>query len=105
MRTSEVVLVGGPGGWVDLHPLRFDNEGDGIQQGLDGVTFAYPAADLVVGSVAVTRVPYISHRLQRKFHTGYDPLPKDLTTYAFSPASRLEAVEATTARSILISFR
>lgn len=71
-------MGGGPGGWVDLHPVRFDSDGDGVQQGLDGVTFAYPAADLVVGSIAAREVPCISHRLQGEFHAGYDLRPQDL---------------------------
>ncbi|WP_407068263.1 nucleotidyltransferase domain-containing protein [Lapillicoccus sp.] len=50
-------MVGGPGGWADLHPVRFDSAGNGVQQGLDDVTFPYPAADLVVGSIAARRVP------------------------------------------------
>lgn len=82
-------MAGGPGGWVDLHPVRFANEGDGIQQGLDGATIAYPAADLVVGSIAAKRVPCISHRLQGDFHTGYDPRPQDL--HDLRILARLEA--------------
>ncbi|WP_371327710.1 nucleotidyltransferase domain-containing protein [Humibacillus sp. DSM 29435] len=70
-------MAGGPGRWVDLHPVRFDNAGDGIQQGLDGATFAYPAADLVVGSIAATRVPCISHRLQHEVNSW----PKAPSTY------------------------
>ena len=71
-------MAGGPGGWVDLHPVRFDSDGNGVQQGLDGVTFAYPAEDLVVGSIAGRRVPCISHRLQGEFHARYDLRPQDL---------------------------
>jgi len=71
-------MAGGPGGWVDLHPVRFDSDGDGVQQGLDGATFAYPAADLVVGSIAARDAPCISIRLQRECHAGYNPRPQDL---------------------------
>jgi lincosamide nucleotidyltransferase A/C/D/E len=70
-------MAGGPGGWVDLHPIRFTNDGDGVQEGLDGGTFAYPAADLVVGNLDGRDVPCISIRLQREFHAGYDPRPQD----------------------------
>jgi len=45
-------MAGGPGGWVDLHPVQFTQGGDGVQEGLDGDTFAYPAADLVLGTLA-----------------------------------------------------
>jgi len=71
-------LAGGPGGWVDLHPVRFDTTGDGTQQGLDGATFAYPAADLVTGQIGDRQVPCISSRLQVAFHSGYEPRPQDL---------------------------
>ncbi len=71
-------LAGGPGGWVDLHPVRFDTAGHGTQQGLDGTTFAYPAADLTIGLVGDRAVPCISTRLQIKFHSGYEPRPQDL---------------------------
>lgn len=71
-------MAGGPGGWVDLHPVRFDSHGNGLQQGLNGSTFAYPAADLAVGSIAARDVPCISLRLQGEFHAGYDLRPQDL---------------------------
>ena len=71
-------FANGPGGWVDLHPIVFDDSGDGVQQGLDGQSFAYPAEDLTMGSIQGHAVPCISVRLQRAFHSGYDPRPQDL---------------------------
>ena len=69
---------GGQGGWVDLHPLNFDENGDGVQSGFDGQLFHYPAADLVSGDIAGRPVPCISAGLQRTFHMGYEPRPQDL---------------------------
>ncbi len=71
-------LAGGPGGWVDLHPVRFDTTGDGTQHGVDGAIFAYPAADLVTGQIGDREVPCNSSRLQVAFHSGYEPRPQDL---------------------------
>jgi len=75
-------LAGGPGGWVDLHPVRFDTAGHGTQQGLDETTFAYPAADLTTGLIGDRTVPCISKRLQIEFHSGYEPRPQDLHDFA-----------------------
>ena len=68
-----------PGGrWVDLHPVVFDASGDGLQAGLEGATFAYPAADLGAGLLEGHPVPCLSAARQRVFHTGYPPRPQDL---------------------------
>lgn len=68
-----------PGGrWVDLHPVVFDGHGDGRQAGLDGATFAYPAADLVEGVLGGSVLPCLSAARQHAFHTGYPPRPQDL---------------------------
>lgn len=69
---------GGPGGWVDLHPLALNENGDGVQSGFDGQEFHYPAADLVIGDIAGRSVPCISARLQQRFHSGYEPRPQDV---------------------------
>ncbi len=64
--------------WVDLHPVVFDVRGEGRQAGLDGTTFAYPAADLVTGRLDGHPLPCLSAGRQRVFHTGYLPRPQDL---------------------------
>ncbi|MGI8644972.1 MAG: nucleotidyltransferase domain-containing protein [Nocardioides sp.] len=66
------------GRWVDVHPVVFGPDGNGLQAGLDGTTFDYPAAHLVLGAIGGRRVPCISAAWQRSAHTGYDPRPKDL---------------------------
>ena len=72
------VELASPEGWVDLHPVRFDAAGDGVQEGLDGATFAYPAHDLVEGSLGGRRVPCVSAAWQVRAHIGYDPRPQDV---------------------------
>src|SRR4051812_1121936 len=55
--------------WVDLHPVTFDERGDGRQAGLDGSHFDYPATDLVLGSIDGHQLPCISAARQRAFHS------------------------------------
>ena len=64
--------------WVDLHPVVFDEQGNGRQQGLDGTSFAYPAADLVVGRIDGHPLPCLSAARQRVFHSGYVPRAVDI---------------------------
>ena len=70
-------LAGGPGGWVDLHPVDFGGGRTGIQQGMDGTDFRYPAADLTTGRINDRALPCISVRLQIHFHCGYEPRDQD----------------------------
>lgn len=62
-----------------------------VAAGLDGVTFSYSAADMVVGVIGERPVPCISLRLQREFHAGYDPRRQYL-----HDVSRLERHHRTT---------
>lgn len=71
-------LAASGGRWVDLHPVVFEAGGDGRQAGLDGTSFDYPAADLVVGVLAGHRLPCLSVARQRAFHSGYDLRPVDV---------------------------
>jgi len=65
-------------GRVDLHPLVFDERGDGAQAGLDGSVFRYPRDGFVLGSVRGVEVPCLSRDLQLTFHQGYQPRDVDL---------------------------
>jgi lincosamide nucleotidyltransferase A/C/D/E len=65
-------------GWVDLHPVRFAESGDGVQAGPDGTTFDYPKEHLTVGALGDLRVPCVSAAWQVRVHKGYEPRPKDL---------------------------
>ncbi|MET7425023.1 hypothetical protein [Dactylosporangium sp. NPDC005555] len=66
------------GGYVDLHPVVFGEDGDGRQAGLDGGWFDYPGGDLTTGTIGGRRVPCVSARLQVAFHQGYQPRDVDL---------------------------
>ena len=60
-----------PTGWVDLHPVVFDDTGHGVQEGLDGEVFRYPPDAFTEGRVDGTVVPCLSRRQQLRFHPGY----------------------------------
>lgn len=71
---ARFVMVDSRGRQVDLHPLRFDDAGDGWQQ----LTVAgdrwgrYPAPDLgSTGSIGRREVRCLSPELQVRFHLGY----------------------------------
>jgi lincosamide nucleotidyltransferase A/C/D/E len=66
------VELAGPGGcWVDLHPVVFAADGSGVQAGLDGGSFFYPAGCFVTGVVDGQVVPCLSVEQQLEFHRGY----------------------------------
>ena len=67
-----------PQGWVDLHPVRFDSSGNGLQAGLDGTTFEYPREHLTVGLLDGRPVPCVSAAWQVHVHSGYELRPHDL---------------------------
>jgi lincosamide nucleotidyltransferase A/C/D/E len=71
-----------PGGWLDLHPVRFDEHGDGVQAGPDGTTYAYPREHLTTGVLGGRVVPCISAAWQVRAHQGYEPRPQDLLDLA-----------------------
>lgn len=72
------VELASPRGWVDLHPARFAESGDGVQAGPDGTTFSYPREHLVLGLLDGRRVACVSAAWQVRVHSGYDPRPQDL---------------------------
>jgi aminoglycoside phosphotransferase (APT) family kinase protein len=58
---------------VDLHPLTFDQAGNGLQQLPDGTFGTYTAEGLTGrGTVGQRPVPCLSLALQLRFHTGYE---------------------------------
>jgi lincosamide nucleotidyltransferase A/C/D/E len=58
---------------VDLHPLTFDESGNGLQQLQDGRFGVYSAGGLTgVGSVNGRPVRCLSRDLQLRFHSGYE---------------------------------
>ena len=65
-------------GWIDVHPIAFDDAGHGQQADLDGGHFDYAPDAFAVGSVRGRAVPCLSLSQQRAFHSGYEPRPQDL---------------------------
>jgi lincosamide nucleotidyltransferase A/C/D/E len=63
--------------WVDVHPVVFDEHGDGLQAGLDGTSFRYPRDCFTSGVIAGRAVPCLSAEQQLRFHSGYVPRPQD----------------------------
>lgn len=72
------VELASPRGWVDLHPVRFDGSGDGVQAGPEGTTYDYPRQHLTTGSLNGRAVRCVSIPWQIKVHQGYEPRPQDL---------------------------
>jgi lincosamide nucleotidyltransferase A/C/D/E len=72
-RPVRVEVVAEGRGRVDLHPLTFDEAGDGHQAGLDGGSFRWPKNCFTTGTVAGRPVGCISVEQQLLFHSGYEP--------------------------------
>lgn len=72
----EVVAAGR--GWVDVHPVRLAPDGSGVQAGLNGTRFDYPADCFAIGSLAGRGVPCLTAARQRLLHTGYETRPQDV---------------------------
>jgi len=63
---------------IDIHPLALAGDGSGVQQGLDGASFVYPAGCFTTGTVAGSAVPCLTAAQQVVFHSGYEPREQDL---------------------------
>jgi lincosamide nucleotidyltransferase A/C/D/E len=72
-----VELVASGGRWVDVHPVRFDGRGPGVQGDLEGTHFLYPPTAFAVGRLGGRTVSCLSARQQEVFHSGYEPRPHD----------------------------
>jgi lincosamide nucleotidyltransferase A/C/D/E len=76
---ARCVLVDPDGRQVDLHPLAFDETGDGWQELPKPLRGRYPAADLRArGLIGGRDVPCIGPQLQLQHHAGYEPTQRDL---------------------------
>lgn len=76
-RPARVVLTSDPG-QVDLHPIVWDASGTGVQTGLDGERFDYPAGSLdAEGAIAGCIVRCATPELQLAFHSHYEPREHD----------------------------
>lgn len=77
---ARLVLVDEHGRQVDLHPLVFDESGDGWQQLSEtGKAWGrYPAEDLAaIGTIAGRKVRCLAAPLQLRFHLGYEWSERD----------------------------
>jgi RimJ/RimL family protein N-acetyltransferase len=81
-RPARVALADEDRREVDLHPVRFDGLGVGVQAGLHGEVFRYPPQAFTVGSIAHQSVPCLTAEQQVRFHTGYEPRDHDRTDLA-----------------------
>lgn len=76
-RPARVVLESGVG-QVDLHPIVWRASGAGVQTGMAGEVFAYPAGSLdAEGTIASRAVRCATPDLQLAFHTHYVPRDHD----------------------------
>ena len=70
-RPVRVELACPGAGWVDLHPVGFDNFGHGRQADLDGGTIDYPTAAFTSASIEGIEVGCLSATQQVEFRRGY----------------------------------
>ncbi len=71
-RPNRVELVAAGGGRVDVHPLTTDAEANGLQSGLNGERYLYPAASFVIGSIDRLPVRCLSAEQQIEWRAGYE---------------------------------
>jgi lincosamide nucleotidyltransferase A/C/D/E len=72
------VELRGPGhAWVDVHPLRFDEDGRARLELPDGTAVDYPPGALTTGELHGRDFGCLSARQQRAVHTGYEPRAED----------------------------
>jgi lincosamide nucleotidyltransferase A/C/D/E len=68
-----IVLLDPIGRQVDVHPVAFNDAGDGIYRMEDGRDWAYPAAGFAGrGSIAGQSVPCLTPEVQVLCHAGYE---------------------------------
>jgi len=77
-RPVRVELAAPDVGWVDLHPVAFDEAGYGRQADVDGGCFNYPPDAFSAGRLGGAEVPCLSREQQLRFHRGYPPRAVDL---------------------------
>jgi lincosamide nucleotidyltransferase A/C/D/E len=72
------VVLDGPDGNVDLHPIAMQPSGAGVQTGFNGQTFEYPPDSLEAeGEIGGRLVRCATPALQAAFHRGYQPKEHD----------------------------
>jgi [ribosomal protein S5]-alanine N-acetyltransferase len=76
-RPSRIAVADDTGHEVDLHPVRFDVHGFGVQTGLHGDVFHYPADGFTTGLIGHSSVACLTAELQLRFHNGYELRDRD----------------------------
>lgn len=71
------VELTGPRGRVDIHPMRVDACGDGVQEGLGGETYLHAAHDRVIGRIGGRPVVVARAERARELRQGYPPRDVD----------------------------
>lgn len=77
-RPARVELAAPGALWVDLHPVEFDEHGNGRQHDLDGGWFEYPVGVFTSAVIDGHRIPCLTVAKQLAFHSFYPPRPIDL---------------------------
>ena len=70
-RPNRVELAAAGRGWVDIHPLVIDGNGNAREVALGGGWHEFPRTFLTVGRINGVSVPCFSVEAQRLFHSGY----------------------------------
>jgi lincosamide nucleotidyltransferase A/C/D/E len=86
---SRVELTAEDGRRVDLHPVLFRADGSGLQAGLDGPGFEYPADAFASGTIDGRTVPCLSVAQQLRFREGYPPRDVDVHDIALLHSARV----------------
>lgn len=73
--------------WVDVHPVVFNADGSGRQEGLEDAWFDYPSSAFATGQFAGRAVRCVSVEQQRVAHAGYTPRPQDVHDTALLDAT------------------
>lgn len=71
-RPNRVELVAPGRGWVDVHPLVIDADGNARQAALDGGWHEFPRSFFTTGHLDGVAVPCVSKEAQLLFRSGYE---------------------------------
>ncbi len=76
-RPARIAVADDGGREVDLHPVRFDALGDGVQAGFQEQVFHYPANCFTTGLIGNVAVACLTAEQQHQFHRGYELRERD----------------------------
>jgi lincosamide nucleotidyltransferase A/C/D/E len=82
-RPNRVELVAPGRGWVDVHPLVIDDDGNARQAALGGGWHEFPHSFFTIGYLGDVAVPCVSKEAQFLFHSGYELRQVDRHDLAF----------------------